>query len=377
MLLRNHKISAPSPFKRFISGATKGYSSKVRALPFAVAKHQAIQQIAPYASLFTFTAPLRDLFARLIPGAIEPLQPIRIQPLYFPCWFIDAEIQGSTWLKYMGPAGKSTAAVDLSRSYLPGFPFEPICRLSLNAPNLEKLRTLPFTPELAKLHGEEIACIPYSISPTSALNLARLLPEDKGLIDQDMCFSPSSLKPNLLAAYPVLFPLYLAQYELKEPLSTFNPGSTLQVLLEAHVPEGRLSVCPVYPPNLPDIIARDEVVSFRDFTERTFAPSDYDSDTSITASYQSSFPNFQVKVAKWLDGLITQPGAAAKLAEVSDIPAVDGEDAQRFWDQPWIREWDVSDIRKNRSFIQQGHTREAENREKPDWWKEWEASQGA
>lgn len=78
-----------------------------------------------------------------------------------------------------------------------------------------------------------------------------------------------------------------------------------------------------------------------------------------------------------MDGLITQPGAAAKLAEVSDIPAVDGEDAQRFWDQPWIREWDVSDIRKNRSFIQQGHTREAENREKPDWWKEWEASQGA
>lgn len=51
--------------------------------------------MGPYASAcFFFRGIFGSLAARFLPGfGFQPLQPMRIIPVYFPAWIIDAEIE--------------------------------------------------------------------------------------------------------------------------------------------------------------------------------------------------------------------------------------------------------------------------------------------
>ena len=106
-----------------------------------------------------------------------------------------------------------------------------------------------FDPSLLMQHGEEVQCIPFTVSPFSLLDVARSLPWSDAVINKYLKFAPSSLKVNLVSsfdiiqasdsshssqfsAYPVLLPLYIAMYEMKR--SDVTDGSTLTVWTQAH-----------------------------------------------------------------------------------------------------------------------------------------------
>ncbi|KAL0954959.1 hypothetical protein HGRIS_003890 [Hohenbuehelia grisea] len=221
---------------------SRSYSSKVRAIPFAISKTQAIKIMSPYSSLLTYTSPLRDMIGRILPGTYPPFQPSRIQPFYFPAWFLDVALEATLWLKGR-PQNKRTGTLDLSGSYLPGYPFEPLSRIALNAPGLHKLDLSEESIPTRLSSGDEIAILPHTISPIALLDIARSLPQEDAIIDaSDMCFDPSTLKPSMLAAYPILIPVYLAQYDLSEPLASEYPGMKLHTILEAHAPDVRFSL---------------------------------------------------------------------------------------------------------------------------------------
>lgn len=65
------------------------------AYPFQLSPEDAIVQLAPYASLLClFKDFLGSLGARYLPGfGFEPIRPIRMTPVYFPAWIVDAEVQ--------------------------------------------------------------------------------------------------------------------------------------------------------------------------------------------------------------------------------------------------------------------------------------------
>ena len=121
----------------------------------------------------------------------------------------------------------------------------------LSIPSLIATETVPFTSSLLHQHGEPVQCIPFTTSPFSVLDVAASNPSRSIMISEDLSIDPSSVKPNLvlkktnsniiladsfndiqISAYPVLLPLYLAQYEIKGQKDNFNNMFTF--IFKAH-----------------------------------------------------------------------------------------------------------------------------------------------
>lgn len=119
----------------------------------------------------------------------------------------------------------------------------------LTISSLIEKETVPFTTRLLHQHGEPVQCIPFSTSPFSVLDIAASHPPSHSImINEDLSIDPSSVKPKLvkknltlfadsfihslqISAYPVLLPLYLAQYELGDEQ---NSGNMFTFLLKAY-----------------------------------------------------------------------------------------------------------------------------------------------
>ncbi|KAG6873951.1 hypothetical protein C0995_008990 [Termitomyces sp. Mi166 len=153
--------------------------------------------MAPYASsICLFQNFLGSLGARFLPGfGFKPLRPVRITPVYFPGWFIDAEASADFKLD--------------DTNVLFSFSFHGIDARWERVGSLVSLR-LRF--DLAQ-------------SATDPIELQ----ENINLI-------PSSIHTGMFAAYPVLFPLYLALYEHPFP----GKERLVTLFIEAATPKGRI-----------------------------------------------------------------------------------------------------------------------------------------
>lgn len=58
---------------------------------------------------------------------------------------------------------------------------------------------LPFEESMLKQHGQEIQCIPFTTSPFAVLDVARNLSWSNAIINENLKFSPSSLKVNMVS----------------------------------------------------------------------------------------------------------------------------------------------------------------------------------
>lgn len=82
------------------------------AIPFAFSAEEAISHIGVAASVagyvgrsnrgqpnVPFTTLIASILAKYFPmSGFRPLQPTRIQPLYFPTWFVRAELEAKAWI---------------------------------------------------------------------------------------------------------------------------------------------------------------------------------------------------------------------------------------------------------------------------------------
>jgi hypothetical protein len=125
MLHRTPSFKVPSSCKhscrRNYSNAHPNYSPKVRgkpgnflrhpaiissrrtrlraAFPFAFSTNEATTVLGPYASIACmFKGFFHSLAARFFGSGFTPIQPTKIQAVYLPAWFIDAELKANAWL---------------------------------------------------------------------------------------------------------------------------------------------------------------------------------------------------------------------------------------------------------------------------------------
>ncbi|KAH9903047.1 hypothetical protein C8Q73DRAFT_742270 [Cubamyces lactineus] len=220
----------------------RSYSDKVRAFPFGVSKEKAIADLSLSVSMYTGNEVIGTFLRSVFPSLnLQALRPTRVLPTYIPTWIIDAELEATVWTKKRDTDdhhSKETALVQF------GFVFPPLSTLSLMTPNLLNVDTVPWSEDLRKHEGDDVLCLPYSIMPFQLPDLARSLSVPNSNIARVLRLEPSSLKENMLAAYPVLIPVYLAQYSVEE-LSD-DTTHTLSAFIEAGFPGGR-SVVEVLP----------------------------------------------------------------------------------------------------------------------------------
>ncbi|RDB26000.1 hypothetical protein Hypma_006535 [Hypsizygus marmoreus] len=226
---------APLSRRRYSQPTSVYPFSKLRAFPFGLSAEDAVLQMAPFASMAClFKQFVGSIGARYLPGfGFKPITPSQIIPVYFPAWTIDAEMQVE--FAY-GDTQRTTTGV-VHDSYLPGCDFPIISLTSYFSGKLHQ-EPIPFSQELENQYGAEVSCLPYTISPFSVLKIIRELSYQDATITEDLRFSPSSVKPNLFAAYPVLIPLYLARYEYTLP--GVNKARELTIFMEAASPKGRV-----------------------------------------------------------------------------------------------------------------------------------------
>ncbi|KAF9223426.1 hypothetical protein BS17DRAFT_734225 [Gyrodon lividus] len=214
------------------ASALPKYHSKVRAIPFAFSKEVAITHIGVTASLalhgrsykgkinLPFDSLVTSALAKYLPiSGFKALRPARIQALYYPTWFMDAELQAKTWFASSSdPEDSHTeiASVQVNDLYLPGFGMDFGRVLVRHRPGDIQLAR-PFSDDLVRQHGFDIMCLPYNIAPFDLLHSAHNLSYMQATINENIRFSPRSLRLNLAAAYPVLLPVYVAQYIPPEP----------------------------------------------------------------------------------------------------------------------------------------------------------------
>ncbi|KAJ6494797.1 hypothetical protein C8R47DRAFT_383655 [Mycena vitilis] len=156
-----------------------------------------------------------------------PIEPLKIVPIYFPAWFIDAEVEAQVLTSNGSVEGYVTGV--FANSYFPGHTMDKLSSLSLLSRQLEGEEAVAFSKDLETQWDTTITCLPFQTAPLSILNAAQSLRSDHCVINESYFINPSSIRPNLISAYPVLIPLYLAQY-----------ARNTTVVLEAYSEMGRV-----------------------------------------------------------------------------------------------------------------------------------------
>ncbi|KAH7927934.1 hypothetical protein BV22DRAFT_1193229 [Leucogyrophana mollusca] len=329
--------------RRCYANAAFSYNSKVRAFPFAFSKDDAITHVAPAASSLTvFKGFISSVCAKYFPASgFKPIQPDRIQAIYYPAWIVDAEVEAKVWLSPQDSESSQqhNFTVDFTNSYVPGklqqgCPFDLLGRLAFRDENMSPEQAVPFSQSLTKQHGSDILCLPYTTSPFSLLDKARNLSFKQATIHDGVRFDPSSVKPNLFAAYPVLMPLYIAQYETVAPFrNTF--------VIQAHSKPGRFFMQTISDDPEKNIMAKLEEHIGYDYLFLGGNPSSFVNPRVLSPLYDEVASS---TLESWLNDQITARGATEML---SSGKAIDMED-------PRVRQWIGDELRWVRRWIESG-----------------------
>jgi len=123
---------------------------------------------------------------------------------------------------------------------MPGFVHEPLSRLSLGSSAFKQGNGIRFSDDLRTQRGTEILCLPFTLTPFRIVDLLRSLPQQQASPHKSLRLYPSSLKESMLAAFPILVPIYLAQYQVYT--ASKADAITFTAILEAHDKRVRTSL---------------------------------------------------------------------------------------------------------------------------------------
>jgi len=240
------------------------------------------------------------------------LRPVRFSAVYFPAWFVNGEVEAN--VTYKGIQGKETAWFE--NTYIPGSDMAVLSAAPLKCPIFKGIETVPFTKFLLHQHGEPVQCIPFSTLPFSVLDVAASHPPSRSItINEDLSIDPSSVKLNMISAYPVLLPLYLAQYEIQD-----GQGNKLfTFILQAHTLPGSV-MCE----NISNIneTSKKAIDIFSEFVGRESAEEVY---TFSPVTPRVSIPDISIpppgritnSIKEWLEELLSSSSNIETLAESS------------------------------------------------------------
>ncbi|KAF5331125.1 hypothetical protein D9619_005371 [Psilocybe cf. subviscida] len=196
--------------------STVGYEDmpKLRAFPFAKTPEEAQRHMSIVGGIMLAASPgkvLKSLLAGITESSFFPhIQPTKFSAAYFPAWIVNGET-----LVDISYKGSQVPSELTSRwtcySHTVGSHMPVLSAASLWSESLEDAESVPFSRSLLHQHGEDVQCIPFSVSPFALLDAAKS--SDSLRYSTDLSFSPNSIKSNFFSASPVLIPVYIARYE--------------------------------------------------------------------------------------------------------------------------------------------------------------------
>jgi len=201
------------------------YSPKVRAFPFAMPAEDVLQEANIFTVMYSWkygSRPerrpglLRHLRSlNLLDGSGNwRMRPKNVQPVYLPVWLIDSAVMFDAEYQRSSRWQSAFISVSSDLSYMPGFVHEPLSRMALNSPALSPSAALPFSEDLRTQHGTQVFCLPFTHTPFPLLELCSQMKNIRWPVGPTFRIKPHTASVTMMAAYPVLVPVYVLQYEL-------------------------------------------------------------------------------------------------------------------------------------------------------------------
>nr|GAT60722.1 predicted protein [Mycena chlorophos] len=214
---------ATRPCRKLHNRRSISYPAQVRAFPFKFSPVDAVARaMSPEFMAVAMTMPPR------INNFWEGNKtPDMISAVWFPAWLVDAELEISVTFKAPARPVEGSVTAVLLNSYFPGHTMDKISTASfLSEFALEE--AVPFSKDLKQQFGTDVVCLPFKTSPLALLDAMKRAGESP--VDDIFRVDSSTLRTNLVAAYPILIPLYLMRFQ-----SEFGGEMVSRtVIVEAH-----------------------------------------------------------------------------------------------------------------------------------------------
>ncbi|KAF8484245.1 hypothetical protein JB92DRAFT_3131728 [Gautieria morchelliformis] len=167
------------------------------AIPFAISADEAIYQSSIRACYHVRNHDgLADAVLSRIFSANKPPRPLKIEPVYFPTWLVDAEVTAKVSEHNANSTVQTQATAQSLAIYMPGFDHFPL--------SLLRFRFNPETTSLCSTTDEgfgslpssnqRITCLPYTLSPFALPKAARSLSLEQAKIDSTLRIEPESIR---------------------------------------------------------------------------------------------------------------------------------------------------------------------------------------
>ncbi|KDQ14861.1 hypothetical protein BOTBODRAFT_331257 [Botryobasidium botryosum FD-172 SS1] len=192
------------------------YHEKVYAIPFnhpleLARKKATVASGFPTESILAILSVFGEtLFGRDVVRSRVELK--EFKPVYLPTWAVDAEVEAKVWVGEDAQQGVSM--FQSFGSYFPGLSLDPLSGVPFHfsGQSATPPEIVPFSPSMLRYLGQDVIPIPYTLSPLRLPAVAQSISTHDARIADDWRFQPSSVKFPMLAAYPVLFPVYMAAF---------------------------------------------------------------------------------------------------------------------------------------------------------------------
>ncbi|OCF77255.1 hypothetical protein I204_01241 [Kwoniella mangroviensis CBS 8886] len=245
-LLHPRALAGPSrPTRRALSTVSQtSPSPKISSVPFKIRPEDAAQRMYINGLLASAALPNMILagLLRLFGPSIEPLanefglgsnlKMKDMKAVLYPIWRVDSILQASVKLEGTDQRVEPKMWISTREGYVPGNPFAPLSYLSFAVPPLpDDLPQYNLSEDLTQLgDGFDVVPVPFTVSP---LGLASKLRKLIGTMKQweNVTIDESKWEEIMLAAYPIMFPIYIAEFEHDmgdDGIRSFN------VIMDAH-----------------------------------------------------------------------------------------------------------------------------------------------
>ncbi|KAI0767901.1 hypothetical protein BC629DRAFT_1536692 [Irpex lacteus] len=150
----------------------------------------------------------------------QPLEfvPKEVTAIYLPSWFVDTNASLHNKIA-VSPDQTAALQVVIPQAFCPGHTMDPLCYMSMRSILERDLmpQAVPFSEDMRKQHNVDVVCMPYSLTPLSLVQAFIEYTDNK--------FRPSNY---MMAAYPVLVPVYLAKYAIPFPFGTLETYAVIE-----------------------------------------------------------------------------------------------------------------------------------------------------
>ncbi|KAL1409969.1 hypothetical protein Q8F55_003968 [Vanrija albida] len=350
------RVLAPAGLRAYSSDSV---SDKIVAVPFKQRPQDARDRLLIHGLLASASWPnvmwagaLRFFGSGIEPwgkefGFGESLIFKDMKAAYWPVWRVDLMAEGS--VEKISGSQEAKSWLQIREGYIPGNPFAPLSYLSYAVPQLEdELPTYDPSRDLNQLgEGYEIVPVPFTVSPFGMLDkIRREIGRNRTF--HGFRIDESKWKEQLLAAYPILFPIYIAEFEVN---IEGQDKRTYQVILDAH--DESSAKCRVsFPP--PDAmresgrLANNYYVNPAPFipVTRVHVPSlplDNVGDSSLAHGVSKGYTH-------WMS-----PGPTGDSIPPSPTLSVAENGPEIDWSDPRIQSWASEDRIQNGEYLEMSH----------------------